>query len=456
MIKILSLIKKLKAQSSITADDYSNLKKEFENLEADEQEAVKEEVEALADNVEGEDESEEIEELKSIVGSVIDNKNKKFQDNMLAKVQSIIEKEAEKRAKKVGLYATDADEDQVARRKALSNKLRESLKYVIGGSHDEAIVKEMTTDASGTPYSGYITDDQLSAEIRHLTTEYGVSAREFTTISFMEKSYKANSLATDIATFWVDEGGAIKSGQVVLGQSSLEIKKLATIVTLTRELLQEQEIDFVSFIGSRVAEGFAQAEDEAFFIGDGTSTYGSFTGLLNNTNTNLVTLVGTTFASITAEKLLDMQDATPSGALPNSKYYMHRSIFNLVRKLRADAVTGSDSKGEFLYQNPADANQTTIWGRPVVLVEAMPSTSDTASDTAFVLFGDLKKATIRGIRGGITADRFNAGSVRNVADNADINLITTDREAIRWITQVGYIAILPTAVTRLKTADPSA
>ena len=70
----------------------------------------------------------------------------------------------------------------------------------------------------------------------------------------------------------------------------------------------------------------------------------------------------------------------------------------------------------------------------------------------FVLFGDLKKSSLLGYKGSISVDRFNAGIVRNVADNADINLITTDREAIRWIERVGAIALLPTAVTRLKTA----
>jgi hypothetical protein len=86
----------------------------------------------------------------------------------------------------------------------------------------------------------------------------------------------------------------------------------------------------------------------------------------------------------------------------------------------------------------------------------MPTKTDTDADTSFVLFGDLKKACILGYKGAITAKRFDAGIFRNVAGNADINLITTDREAIRWTERVGYIIVLPSAITKLTTGSVSA
>ena len=161
-------------------------------------------------------------------------------------------------------------------------------------------------------------------------------------------------------------------------------------------------------------------------------------------------MTGTTFASMDADDLLDLVDATPAGALANAKYYMHRSILSIVRKLKA-ATTG-----EYIYQPISVSGPASVWGYPVVLVEAMPASTATAADTSFVLFGDLRKACIFGYKGAIKANRFNAGTVRNVAANADINLITTDREAIRWTERVGYIRIVPTAVTKLTTAAASA
>lgn len=406
-----------------------------------------------------ENDVQEIEqEVSEVVKEVFDGEKEELQksikDEITEEVQKILDEHKEKMAKKVGVYSPEAQKD--VERKMKNKFLQEGLKSLINGNDTEEFAKmkaEMTTDDTGTPYAGYITDDYLSAEIRHLQTEYGVAAREFNTVSFSQNSYKANNLATDVTVYWVDEDGSIDSTKVVLGQETLELKKLATIVTLTRELLQEQEIDFISFIGSRVAEAFAKAEDEAFFKGDGTSTYGSFTGLLENGSVNEVTMDSGdgAFTDISVEYLRDMQDETSQGALANAKYYMHRSVLNIVRGLREDAVSEDDGAGGFLVKPAMGDIPMNIDGYPIVTVEAMPSKSDSAASTSFVLFGDLKKGCIRGVRGGIIADRFNSGSVRNVADSADLNLIITDREAVRWVTQVGFIAILPSAVTKLTT-----
>ncbi|MFW6173528.1 MAG: phage major capsid protein [Elusimicrobiota bacterium] len=402
------------------------------------------------------------EEVKENLKSFLETTSKDISSEMRKEIKADLEKwmeeQKEAQAKKVGIYNEDVKDS----RKVLNDKFKKTVEAIYTNDVDSlqklggyASRKEMTTDGTGTPYGGYAVDSELSAEIRHLVTEYGVARREMSVLQLSKNSYDANSLATDVSVFWTDEGSQIDSTQVVLGQDSLELKKLGAIVTITSELLQDEEVDLFSFISGRVAEGFAKAEDEAFFKGDGTSTYGSFTGILEADDVNTTTLDDTGFGNITAEKLLDMQTDTPQGAQANAKYYMHRSILNEIRKLRADAVNAADSAGSFLFQAPGESQPVLLWNKPIVLVEAMPSISDTASDTGFVIYGDLRRGCILGNKGAIAAKRFDAGVVRNVADSADINLITSDREAIRWTQRVGYIRIIPTAMTVLKTADDS-
>lgn len=463
----MNYIKKLRAllaKGFATAQEKAEIKSELETQSDDVKEIAADDVEAVealpeTDPSDGAVDQEVEKAIKAIFNKEmkeLDGKGGSLKKEIIEETQKIIDQHKSKMEKGVGAYSDEAKKD--TKRKVLNKYLREGMKALMGGSDTkefESIRKEMTTDSSASPYTGYLTDELLSAEIRHLTTEYGVAAREFNTVTLMQSSYKANNLATDVSVFWVDEAGSISSTQAVLGNATLELKKLATIVTLTRELLQEQEIDFVSFIGGRVAEGFAKAEDEAFFVGDGSSTYGGFVGLLNHASVNEVTMAtaDNSFTDVSVEYLREMQDTTPSGALANAKYYMNRTILTQVRNLREDAVSAGDGAGAFIYKSPIASEPANIDGYPIVLVEAMPGIGDTDTETAFILFGDVKKATIRGVRGGIQVDRFNAGSIRNVADNADINLITTDREAVRWIEQVGYIAILPTAVTMLTTGD---
>ncbi|RKZ11063.1 phage major capsid protein [Candidatus Fermentibacteria bacterium] len=451
LTKILKRINALLDSGFASKEAKEKLAADVLKLKAEDQKAVGEDVEKVNDlpedkPAEGDEDNDEEsdDDVDEEVKTLFDHHAKRVEKSVKSEVKSWLAEQKDLSAKNAGIYEPAIKE----KRKALSEHMREFTKAMLAG--DDKKLKEMTTDATGTPFAGYTVDSELSAEVRHLVTVYGVARREMMAIPLSKGSYKANDLATDVTVYWVDEGSVIKSTQAVLGQETLELKKLGAIVTLTSELLEDTEIDFVAFLGSRVAEGFAQAEDQAFFIGDGSSTYGGFTGLLIASDVNEVTMTGTTFASMDAEDLLDMIDATPSGALANAKFFYHRTIKSILRKLKS-------TDGIYVYQAPSQTGPSTVWGYPEVLVEAMPSKTDTAVDTSFVLFGDLRKACILGFKAsGLKMSRFNAGVVRNVADNADINLITTDREAVRWVERTGYIRIIPTAVTKLTTAASSA
>lgn len=452
---LLKKIKALIARGWASKAEKAEIKAKLKELDGDEQEVVAPEAEQVDALPESEDEANE-DETKSLVKGLFadakDNLEKSIYNKLTADVTKFLNDQKELQEKKAGIYHKDIQ----AKRKSTNDYLRKFLSATLADDVNalEKIAgisrKELTTDANGSPYGGYAVDSELSAEIRHLMTEYGVFRKESMAVQLSKDSYRANNLVTDCVVYWVDEGDVIGSTEVVLGQKSLELKKLGAIVTLTTELLEEQELDLFGFIAGRVAENLAKAEDLAFFNGDGTSTYGSFTGLLKSTTIGKVTMAGTTFASADADDFLDMQDALPAGAQANAKYYMHRSIRSLVRKLK-DPVTGI-----YIYSRPGEGMPATLWDKPIVDVEAMPTASNTGANKAFVLYGDLKKATIFGYRGAISAKRFDAGLVKSVDGNSDINLITTDREAIRWTEKVGYIEIVPSAVVKLVTATASA
>ncbi len=439
-MELLKFIKSLLKKGFATKSEKADLAKRFKQLDEEDQENVAEEV-AAVEALPEEPKDESLEETKTLLKSLMGEMKMETIDEVKAEFKSWLDSQKDLMSKKAGVYANEAKSE----RKAINTYFKSFCSALYQGN--DVMLKELTTADGSSPYGGYVVSAELSAEIRHLITEHGVARREMMNVQLAKNSYKANNLVTDVSVVWVDEAAAIASKQVVLGQVELELKKLGAIVTLTSELIEDEEVDLFSFVGSRIAEKLAEAEDLAFFKGDGTATYGSFTGLLRNTNINSVTMASTktTFASVTTDDLIDMQDATPAGALGNAKYYMHRSIMSVIRKLKA-------TTNEYIYTPISAQGPASLAGYPVVLVEAMPAKSATAVSTAFILFGDLKKACILGYKGAIKAKRFDAGVVRNVADNADINLISTDREAIRWTERVGYIVILPSAVTRLITA----
>ncbi len=438
MKDLLKKMKALIAKGFATKAEKEAIKKEADALEDDEKEIVAETVEAVEALSEEDTSGEEAVEkmLKSLMTGT--------KSEILKEVKDWMASQKELMEKKAGLYAPEvADKRKMANQKFKATCLAITKK-------DDTLMKEMTTDATGSPFGGYVVDSELSAEIRLLITEYGVARREMSTVPLTKNEYRANTLVTEPTLFWVDEGVAIRSTQVVLGQDSLKLKKLGAIVALTAELIDDAEVDLFAFIAGRLAEGFAKAEDLAFFTGAGAgdTANGEYTGVLNNTSINSYSMVSSSIEDLTADDLIAMVDETPSGALSNAKYYLHRTVMSIIRTLK-------DKNDNYIYQPISQKGGETIWGYPVVYSEVLPARSDDADETPFILFGDLKKACLFGYKGGIEADMFEAGSVRNVANNADINLITTDRKAVRWLERVGFITILPKAVTRLLTGSIS-
>jgi HK97 family phage major capsid protein len=458
MNELLKLLRKLEKAGKATTAEKAQVQALFKDLDAEDQADLKEDVEAVeamptAGAASDDEVQAELEKgIKALVKGAVADQVKAATDAIKDEVTKFFESQKEAISKKAGLYHPAV----VETRSKLNSYIRDLSKSIL--DNDVAKVKELTTDASGSPYGGYVVDSELSAEIRHLVTEYGVARREMTTVALSKNSYRANELVTDVTVNWVAEGNAIGSTQVVLNQGSLELSKLAAIVTLTRELLEDQEIDLFSFIAGRVAEGFAQKEDLAFFLGDGSGTYGSQTGIFRDVGIYDVAIAdrtstsegdGTSILNMKADDLFDLMAAAPQSIRRTGKYYMNFSVMGIVRKLK-------DDNGQYIYQRPSETGPATIWGRPVVEVEVLPGVADDADDTAFVGYGDLKKSSLFGYRNGMAMDRFNAGVVRNVAGNADINLITTDREAVRWIERVGVYHVLPAAFGVLKTQAASA
>lgn len=455
MNELLKLLKALKAKGFATVSEKAQVQKLVKELDADSAEIVADdvaEVEAL-DETNPADEAEVAEQVEKAFNKA----GEKLEKSLSAKLEkeiSSMKDEFEsfvKAQKELALKGVGSQEEAIkAKHAKFSTYLKEFANAIISG--DDVKAKEMTTDKTGSPFAGYAVDSELSAEIRHLTTVYGVARREFFTTPLSKNAYEANALATDVSVGWVSETGVIPSTQIVLSQEELKLKKLGAIVTLTRELIEDEEVDLFAFIATRVAEGFALSEDRAFFAGEGTgdTANAEYFGLLNNTDIPDVTLTGDAPSDITVEKIYEMIDTLPQGAQANAKFYGNRTVKSLIRLLK-------DGDGRYIFQDPINnATFATLAGKPWVDVEAMPTVSATADEEAFMLYGDLKKTAILGFKKGLVADRFNAGVVRNVAGNDDINLITTDREAIRWITRVGYITILPTACVRLVTGEASA
>ena len=152
---------------------------------------------------------------------------------------------------------------------------------------------------------------------------------------------------------WTAEAAAFTESDVTFAQKTLSGHKLATLVKVSEELLQDSAFDLEAYLASVIARRFAVAEEAAFLVGDGS---GKPSGIFPAAG------VGVTAAAnnaIAADELISLYYSLASPYRARAVWVMKDSTAAAIRKLK-------DSQGQYLWQPALSAGSPdTLLGRPV-------------------------------------------------------------------------------------------
>jgi HK97 family phage major capsid protein len=428
-MNITAILKKLAQGESITAEEKSILLANKDILSEEQLKAI--EGAKVEEKTVEEDEVVDEKAMETLISKTIAKRIESITDAIAAKFLDGVSEQRTRAIDTGKNLASKGDEKTRGFMKALFNGDRESLKDISGIS-----------DSVG----GYLIPEELRSEILRVAQgQYGLARSEMRYLPFTGPGNERRipALASSVSVSWTDEAGKKKSTAPTFDIVHQTLKKLAAIVPMTEEIIEDSTINLTALVAELFAEAVAKEEDLQFFNGDGSP----WTGILNNGKVNVVNTLTTDPRDVTAEDLLALVDATPSGALSGAKFYMHRSVFSKVRSLRE----GEGKDGVYLVQQPTATEPTNIWGYPVVTSDAFPLATETGQDQPFVLFGNLKQAAIFGDKQQLRVKMLDQATVRNSGDTSDINLAEQDMVAVRIVERVGYVLALPEAVSVLKT-----
>jgi HK97 family phage major capsid protein len=444
-MSITAILKKLAAGEALTVDEKDFLLANEDVLTDEQKEAVEgaeveEGVEETPEEEEEvvEEEEEEVDEkaMQDLIAKAVNERVGEITDKLAEKFVDGVAK-SRKKALDTGKPQGKKDADEVT---------RDFMKSLFTG--DMSRFKDVSglSNAAG----GYLIPDELRSEVlRVAEKQYGLARKEMRYLPFTGEgnSRKIPALASSVSVTWTDEAGDKQSTAPTFSIVTQTLKKLAAIVPMTEEIIEDSTINLTALIAELFAEAVAKEEDEQFFNGDGTV----WTGILNNGSVNVVNIAGTDPAAVTAEDMLALIDGQPTGALEGSKFYMHRSVFSKIRSLREDAVSSGDGAGAYLVSHPTSSAPASIWGYPIELSDAFPAVSVTGNSKPFIAFGNLKKAAIFGDKQQLRVKLLDQATVNDTTNAATLNLAQQDMIAVRIVERVGYVLALPTAVTVLKT-----
>lgn len=261
-------------------------------------------------------------------------------------------------------------------------KFIEFAKAVFTGDVVQAKTMSEGVDSEG----GYLVPEEFRATLIRLVETYGDARKVATVLPMGKDELRIPKLVSGVTVYWVNEGANITPSTPTFGRVNLVAKKLAALVPVTSELLEDSSISIANLLANLFAEAMAEEEDRVAFTGS-TSGGDPFDGVLYASGVNQVIMAETSFDAINADYLLDLTSAVPSAAAKRGTFVLHRTVFDKVRKLK-------DSNGDYIWQKPSAAAPGTIWGYPYIVTDVMPGMADSGPNKPFVFFGDLRQIYI--------------------------------------------------------------
>ena len=283
---------------------------------------------------------------------------------------------------------------------------------------------QIGTDSEG----GFLCPDEYEHTLVQALTEENQLRSLCTIIRTESGDRKIPIVASHGTASWVEEEGQIPESDDAFGQISIGAHKVATMIKVSDELLQDSVFDVESYIASEFARRIGAAEEDAFINGNGT---GQPLGILAETGGAQVGVTTKSSGKVTADEIIDLVYSLKRPYRKNAVFLANDACVAELRKLK-------DSTGQYLWQPSLQAGEPDrVLGYKVYTSAYFPLP---APGKAAVAFGDFSYYNI-GDRG----SRSIAELKELFAGNGMVGFVAKER--------VDGKLVLPEAVKLLKMAS---
>lgn len=250
---------------------------------------------------------------------------------------------------------------------------------------------EEGTDTLG----GYSVPDPLANTIIELFQQFGVFVSNARGIPMTGDTLRVPKLPefprtgekpdSSLTVVYPDEGAAITPSDLTFGQELMTARKSAVIALWSTELNEDSVISMTDLLARDIARTMAWDYDKNAFLGDGTGTYNSITGVFNALAAGATVTLGAGATGATDITLADLNKMVGilsdyPGLMP--KYYMHKSVYwDVVVPL---LQTAGGTNMPQLQDGPGGR----LNGHDVVFTQVLPK-SDAAAGSDLIVCGDL-------------------------------------------------------------------
>jgi HK97 family phage major capsid protein len=174
---------------------------------------------------------------------------------------------------------------------------------------------------------------------------------------------------------WIDEGGQFPESDDSFGQTSIGAHKLATMIKVSDELLNDSVFNIEQYISKEFGRRIGTKEEEAFFVGDGK---GKPIGIFDTT-AGAQTGVTATGTGITFDDVMDLYYSLRAPYRNKATWILNDSTVKAIRKLK-------DGNGNYIWQpSVREGEPDRILNRPYRTSIYVP---ELAAGNRVMAFGD--------------------------------------------------------------------
>jgi len=232
---------------------------------------------------------------------------------------------------------------------------------------------EVGTDSEG----GYLVPDEYERTLIEALEEKNIFRRLAHVIHTSSGERKIPVSVSKGTAAWIDEEAAYPESDDSFGQVSISAYKLATMIKISEELLNDSVFNMPAYISKEFARRIGAAEEEAFFTGNGT---GKPLGILAATGGAQTGVTAASSTAVTFDEIIDLYYSLRAPYRQNGVFIMNDATIKALRKLK-------NGSGDYIWQPSVTLGAPDrVLNRPVYTSQYMPTL---AAGAKTILFGDL-------------------------------------------------------------------
>ena len=253
---------------------------------------------------------------------------------------------------------------------------------------------------------GVLVPHELESAIIRLVEDRGIMAANARQWPMGSDTMSVPRRTGGVTAYFVGEATAPTASNMTFDSVNLTTKKLGLLTRITTELAEDAVVSIADLVANEFGYAIADKQDECGFNGDGTSTYGGMTGLVNALAAGSIADAASGNTAFSTLDLVDFELAItklPAYARANARWYVH-TVGHAQSMLRLQAAAGGNTISDLA----GGVGMTPLfYGYPVVFTQVLNSTIAADVSAVKLFIGDINQGVAMGVRRGMSMKVLN-------------------------------------------------